>query len=129
MKPLYYESWLDESPNVPPRDQNQLTEHTSLPELFRFGFASQLFDCISNATCFLSSTRLVLFHHTLNNSLSQVCGTIGTNGTIVLYEKLFMGALCKVANQVTGRRACFNIIIHRYQQKYKQRVLSIKYIL
>ena len=109
VKPLYYGSGLDESPTVPPRDQNQLTEHTSLPELFRFGFAPQLFDFISNATCFLSSTLLVLFH-TQNNSLSQVCGTIGTNGTIVLYEKLIMGALCKVANQVTGRRACFNII-------------------
>ena len=102
--------WVGWVTHVPPRDQNQLTEHTSLPELFRFGFAPQLFDCISNATCFLSSTRLVLFHHTLNNSLSKVCGTIGTNGTIVLYEKLIIEAPCTVANQVTGRRACFNII-------------------
>ena len=109
VKPLYYGSGLDESPNVPPRDQNQLTEHTSLPELFRFGFAAQLFYCISNATCFLSSTRLVLFH-TQNNSLSKVCGTIGTNGTIVLCEELILGALCKVANQATGCRACLNII-------------------
>ena len=59
--------WVGWVTHVPPRDQNQLTEHTSLPELFRFGFAPQLFDCISNATCFLSSTRSVLFH-TLNNS-------------------------------------------------------------